>query len=245
MNEQTELLTRKYTPEVALIVYKAPSRALDSEKEHFYIESHSINDAGQLMEGKPLLHETIAGIVDVFRKQHKELSKLSGYIPENLLKYETQSGGHYQMVWYRPAEERVIHFSSSLALPSGKAIVPAMLYMATKKDLYVFALKTNKRPELNTGLLKAPFQNVYAEGKVCLGSAKVKKPVEKTFMAAMKYWEDMFWLSEFTGINGAGNDVNKNLPAIWKKAVKGKGPVKWCDINPLKAHKNLTLKSIL
>lgn len=245
MNEQTELLSRKYTPTLALVIYAAPARALDNEKKNFYIESHSINAEGQLMEGKPLLEETIAGIVDVFHGQHKDLSRLGGYIPENMLKYEAQSGGHYQMIWYRPAEERVLHFASSLQLPSGKAIVPAMLYMATKKDLYVYAIKTNKRPELNTALLQAPFQNVYADGKVCLGSAKVKKPSEKTFMAAMKYWEDMFWLSEFTGINGAGNGVAKNLPAKWRQLVKKKAAVKWIDINPLKAHKNKTLKTIL
>jgi len=135
MNEQTEFLSRAYLPAVGIIVYQTADKKND--KYDYYLESHSINAEGQFMEGKPLLEDTLASMVDVFNKNYKQLSTLSGFIPECLLKYEPQGGGKYKMVWYRPQQERVIHFSSSLNLPSAKATVPALLYMVSGKRLHV------------------------------------------------------------------------------------------------------------
>ena len=59
---------------------------------------------------------------------------------------------------------------------------------------------------------------VYVDGKVCLGSAKVDKPYELTFESVMRYWEKMFWASEFAHLLG-GNPVKGNLSTITKNCI--------------------------
>lgn len=237
MNERTQMLSTVYKPELAIMVYHGGDKK-------YYLESHTVNEEGHLMEGKPLLQETLDGIVDVFFDERKSRVQIGGYIPDNLLQYDVLPGGKYRMVWYRPAEERVLHFSTALHMPSGKAWAPAMLYVAENKSLAVYALKSDARPKQNTQLYKAPFHNIYSNGNVCLGSAKTKKPDHNTYEAHMRYWEDMFWLSEFTHLNGNGNPTRTNLTNIWKKLINSKRPIKWSSLNELIAIKKTTIKSL-
>lgn len=99
------------------------------------------------------------------------------------------------------------------------AMVPAMLYIANGKDMYVYALDSNERPTTTSKIYKAPYHNIYADGKVCLGSAEVKKP-EKTYQAVMQYWEDLFWKSEFTQLNGTIIRTKSNINTLWKNNIK-------------------------
>src|SRR4051812_22891408 len=102
---RTELLMQTYRPQVAIVVYK------DNYGDNFYLESHSVNADGALMEGKPLKQETIAGMVDVFFDERKNMLRVTGFMPENILSFDLLPGGNYKMVWHRPAEVRVMHFS--------------------------------------------------------------------------------------------------------------------------------------
>ena len=240
MNQRTEILSKKYKPELSIVVYRA-----DDSRKDFYLESHQINDEGKIMEGKPLLQQTIQEMVDVFFDERKDRSQLGGTIPENLLQYKSLPGGNYRLVWYQPAEIRMIHFKDQLHIPSGRAWMPAMIYIVDRNDLEVFAMKVNTRPKESTKLFRAPFHNVADDGDVCLGSAKVKKPVDQSFAAAIKYWEDLFWLSEFSHFNGATDPTKSGLGKVWKRLMKSRQKIKWSDIDELKELKNKSLKSIL
>lgn len=236
MNDRTEFISSEYKPFLAITAFRA-------EGYGFYLESHDIGADGRVMAGKPLMQETIQGIVDVFFDERKNTQNISGMIPASLLFFNLLPGGHYNAVWYRPAEERVLHFSQGLKIPTGKAWVPAMLYVVDKNQLTVFALKSNARPTEKTKLYMAPFHNVSEDGSVCLGSAKVKKPKQLTYDSMMKYWEDLFWLSEFSHVNG-DNRTKSDLSAVWKKLLKDK-KLKWSDIDELvSGEKKLTLKKI-
>lgn len=240
MNERTDTLLKTYKPRLAIIAH--------STGNEWYLESHVINEKGQLLEGKPLQQETIQGIVDTFFDERQNSVQFGGVIPYNLIRFDVLPGGQYSMMWYRPEEQRQLFFSASLNLPSGKAWVPALLYQVTRRSLSVYALASNERPDEKTKLFQAPFHNVHNDGSVCLGSAKVKKPVEKSYAAAMKYWEDMFWFSEFSHLNGTTNPAKTNINSLWKKMVH-KPDQKWSDIDqllPLKDGKKLlTLESLL
>jgi len=243
MNERTELLTTNYKPVLALQVYRTENKV--SGFGEYYIESHDINDQGQVMQGKPLLQETLQGIVDVFFDERKNTAKITGMLPENLLSFTYMPGGNYRMVWYRPAEIRVIHFAASLRIGTAKAWVPAMVYVAESRTLSVFALKANTRPKETTKLCYAPFFNVNDSGSVCLGNANVKKPKDKTYQNLMQYWEDLFWLSEFTHVNGGDSKTTTKLKPLWTKIIKSKCKLKWNEINELKLYKDATLKKLL
>lgn len=233
------MLLQSYKPQLTIVVYKS------STGDEFYLESHSVDEYGRLMEGKPLMQETIQGMVDLFFDENQNKAKVTGMLPEGLLSFKALPGGFYDMVWYRPAETRFMHFSPLLKIKSGKTWVPPMVYVVLRKQLYVFALKTSARPREGSPLLRAPFHNVSDQGSVCLGSANVPKPKEKTYESLMKYWEDLFWLSEFTHLNGASNPTVSPIGKLWNRFLKSKCKLKWSDVKELKETKGLTLKKFL
>src|SRR4051812_24133829 len=108
-NDRTSLLMSTYKPELAIIVNRAPN-PITGEGE-YYLESHQIADDGRIMEGKPLLQDTIQEMVDVFFDERQNSVSVSGLMPENLLQFALLPGGNYKMIWYRPAEIRVVHFA--------------------------------------------------------------------------------------------------------------------------------------
>ena len=72
----------------------------------------------------------------------------------------------------------------------------------------------------NTQLCAASFFNVSPDnGSVCLGNAKLVKPEILSFENFVKYWENMFFLSEFSQITG-GNPTKHNLVLIVKNSTK-------------------------
>lgn len=241
-NDRTSLLMSTFRPELAIIVNRAGNKI--TGEGDYYLESHTISPEGKILEGKPLLQETIQEMVDVFFDERKNTISIKGLIPENLLAFELLPGKHYKMIWYKPAEIRVMHFAKQLGIPTGKTWVPPTLYVVNRKAFKVYSLKNNSRPTEKTKIFRAPYHNVNDLGEVCLGNATVRKPVEKTFAAYMKYWEDLFWLSEFTHMNG-GRAVKTNLDKVWKSLLVSKTKKKWSDIDELIELKNVTLKKIL
>lgn len=238
MNQLTESITEEFKPKLAITVYTT------QHENDFYLESHDINENGQVMEGKPLLQSTLQGIVDVFFDDRKNLSKITGIIPENMLAFDLLPGGQYRMIWWRPAEKRVLQHATALKIPTGRAWVPAMLYVVNRNGLDVFALATDKRPELNTKLFLAPYFNVNDDGDVCLGNARVKKHKNPTYDNMIKYWEDLFWLSEFSHVNGEEKVKSGDLAEFWRKLMKSKCRKKWSDIDQLMPS-TYTLKKLL
>lgn len=236
MNARTELLSQTFNPVLSIVVYKS--------MDNYYLESHDINNKGQVMNGKPLLQETIQEIVDVFFDERKNMASITGLIPENLLQFSYLPGGNYKMSWFRPAEQRILHFSKELKIPIGKSWVPPILYIADRKDLYVHALKTSGRPVEKTPLFFAPFFNVNNSGKVCLGNAQVKAPKDKTYSSLMKYWEDLFWLSEFTHVNDE-NKTKTQMQKLWRRLIQSKGRLKWAKLDELKRNSAINLKKIM
>lgn len=238
MSSRTDILMSTYKPELAIIVHKG-----SADRTDFYLESHVINEHGQLLEGKPLQQDTIQEMVDVFFDERQNQISVGGFMPSNILSFDVAHGGNYKMVWYRTEEERFLHFASQLKISSGKAWVPALVYKVDRRSLTVVAVKTNQRPVLKTKLFRPPFHNVSDLGSVCLGSAKVAKPKHNTYDSLMKYWEDLFWLSEFSHLNGASNPTKSPLENVWKKLIKSK-KTKWSDIDELVPLKNYTLNAL-
>jgi PRTRC genetic system protein B len=240
MNDLTERLVKNFKPRLAIVVHTSEM----NDWRDAYLESHEIDEAGRILEGKPLKQETIQCIVDVFFDERQNAVAVSGLIPSNVLQFEILPGGRYSLIWHRPAERRQIFFAGALHIPSGQAWVPALLYQTDGRKLSVYALASDDRPTESTPLYRAPFHNIYTDGSVCLGSAQVKKPAQKTYANLMKYWEDLFWLSEFSHLNGSDNPTKTNLALLWKRLVKEKN-LTWKDLGELIKIKKTTLNDIL
>lgn len=236
MSGRIELLSQTYKPSLAVMVYQSG--------EDFYLESHSVNDQGQLTEGKPLLQDTVQGIVDVFFDERQNNVRVGGFIPDNMLTFDTLPGGQYKMIWFHPAEIRQLFFAAPLKLTSTRSWVPGLIYCVDRRLLSIYAYKGAGRPTLKTKLLRSPFHNVSDSGQVCLGNAKVNRPKVNSYGTLMKYWEDLFWLSEFSHLNGATNPTRSKLGDIWKRMLASKTKLKWSQVNELLPYKNYTLNTL-
>jgi PRTRC genetic system protein B len=232
-----------YRPELALVIYHevAKDDSYDNSRGR-YIESHHIDDQGRLLEGKPLSVDAIEGMVGVFFDENKSLSTITGLIPECVLFYDSLPAGKYKLIWYRPAQQRILHFTPNLNIRGGQAWVPPMLYIASPGSLTVYALLQETRPDGETYLYRAPYHNVDANGVVCLGSARAKKPAQ-TYDAVIAYWEEMFWNSEFAHITGNESPVKGNLNLLWQELIGN--PITRFPLEELKPGPNKKLKNIL
>lgn len=235
----TDSLLSEYRPQVAIMVYESKENVVRDGK--YYLESHDISDDGRVMAGKPLLQDTIQDIIEVFSDEHRERTIPNGFIPENLLYFKKVNPNDYKLIWWRPSEERVMHHSSTLKIKTEKAIVPPLVYLCSKSKLFIYALKGEKRPEESSVLFNAPFFNTADNGSVCLGNAKTKKPADHSFKNIIKYWEDLFWLSEFTHVNGSEKVKSGDLRKVWVSLVGKKKKFPITELLPTKA----TLKSIM
>jgi PRTRC genetic system protein B len=141
-------------------------------------------------------------------------------------------------IWHRPPCRKQMYFKKDLGVSNGTYAIPGLVWMVKRETLYLFAYRS-KRLSSDTQLYAAPFFNVRANsGDVCLGNAKLKKPKVLTFLNFLKFWEDKFFLSEFSHLLGS-NPTKHNLVLVMKKSVEE------FDNEELKPIKNLKFKDLL
>ena len=96
----------------------------------------------------------------------------------------------------------------SLGININHFLIPTLVFKIQENVLYVYAAKTDN-VDANTKLFKAPFHNVYDDGSICMGNAKIKKSFE--INKIMKNYEDAFFLSKFTHLQSQGSPIKGNL----------------------------------
>ena len=229
MNNFTRNITRTMRPSAALIAYVCE----DYYNKEYYLEIRKINKDGLMGTAKPVSHKFVQSLIENFSTN--ALSIPHGEIPEGLLYADVRQGKY---VWNLPSCRRYLYFKSNLNIPNGEYCLPSLVWVVEHNSLSMFAYKA-KRLTPNTQLYAAPFFNVSSkDGKVCLGSARLKLPEKLTFVNYIKYWEDKFFLSEFTHILGT-SPVKNNLVIVFKNSVNS------FDNNELIPVKKLKLKNLL
>lgn len=214
MGKIKHLLESKLVPTDALVFYKSTLSGGGS-----YVEHRPIRNA-MMCAGTPLEVNTLAKMmkaVDKFAHDTASIVSLHGEIPKGLL-YAATGIDNYKLVWYRSPERRMMYFAEILGIPNGWMRVPGLVYATDGKRLRVFAYKGPKPKDV---LFKAPFFNT--GDYVCLGNARIQKPKEQTYLNWMRYWEDMFWKSEFVHILGE-NPIDGNLSLVTKGCISGSKP---------------------
>ena len=144
------------------------------------------------------------------KKQKKEGYNFKGFIPRNVLYYESNKK---KIVWF--SEPRVQeHLFKSENIKSGKYPLPYLLWNYDNGRLSVFAL--SKEPNLENDILyHSPLLNVYSDGSVCLGSTNFKFK-SNDYEHIMKVVESAFFNSYFTHTNH-NNIIKGNLIEFYKK----------------------------
>jgi len=106
-----------------------------------------------------------------------------------------------------------LYFANSLNIPNGEYYVPGLVWRVRGESLRMFAYRA-KRLSGKTQLYSAPFFNVSStDGGVCLGNAKLKYPENLSFHNFIKYWEEKFFLSEFSHVLDS-NPTKTNLVLV-------------------------------
>ncbi len=221
--------SQEFKAESALILYQAGGRS--------FITHHPIEN-GNLLAGVALTRETLIKLCAVVMP---EIKRTASFLPENVVAY-TPGHDHGIMLWWTPAQVRAVHFARSTKMPSGRAPLPPMVFMASPGHLHAFALAENKRPSPETQLYYSPFFNNPAGG-VCLGNMKAPADVRPE---SIPDWERMFFDSNFTleGAPALAKGFKGEL--LWRKLIAKKlknFPVK--ALAPVARHDRRTIKELL
>lgn len=228
MNNITKNLFEDLDPKMAIIVYK-------SEDEVFYLERRDIDKEGAMGVGIPMTEDCLTDIVKGLSATEKDI--VHGPIPSYLLYADCRTGFN-KYVWFRKEEKRKLYFKEDLDIDNGDMFVPGLVYCVCENTLSMYSYKG--RLTEKSKLFRAPFFNV-SDSSVCLGSANVQKPEDMTYENVIQYWEQMFWLSEFTHLLG-GNPVKGNLSIITKHCIESGCRFPKEELIPCK---NITLGGLL
>jgi PRTRC genetic system protein B len=124
----------------------------------------------------------------------------SGLLSDNVL-----SIGLEHVVWWSRPGQRTYFFNCreaegvvSVGKRGGTAPAPGLIFVAKEQSLWVYAVKGDSRPTLDTPLYHAPFMNVWDNSKVCLGSMPLP---DATLAESVAKWEKSFWESNFSHPN--------------------------------------------
>lgn len=225
-----------YEPKSALVFYES------LDKIETYVEHFDMDRNGSPINAHPLTvneAKALAKSLIVDEEIEKAFLKSKGILSPNVLHINPSEKG--SVLWYTKAQERQMYFVRNLEINNGKAKVPAMLWIADKENLSVFALSSDKRPTEKTPLHYAPFFNVYNDGDVCMGTVDIKIKNSASVEEFIEQWENYFFNSYFSHLVGNHNPVDGNLVNLWKKLLESNEefPVKMLKKN------NKTLKNLL
>jgi len=147
------------------------------------------------------------------------------YAPAELLGNHILAKGSDYLVWYSKPQKRHVWFKNDEIghEVSANCHQPGLVFITSKEDWHVFAVKGNKRPTSSTPLYVAPYLNVWAGGRICTGNIETPKGGLKFSTEA---WEEAFFRSYFTHPNqhgkGALTKYRGGIFSLWRSLMKGR-----------------------
>lgn len=193
-----------------------------SDRGDVYATSHPVVPDAQhpgrkvIGAGVPLSKGSLAKFADAVGAA----TAFAGFLPENLL-----FSSPNLIAWWTPAQERMTWFKPA---GSGKldgaspAAHPALVFVATPGDWFVFALAASARPTPSTPLYHSPHFNVWDGGRICTGNVELPA----TFGAEVIHsYESAFFRSHFTHPNRTTAVKHKGgMEQLWREQLAAPDP---------------------
>jgi PRTRC genetic system protein B len=204
-----------YHPVSALVIYQAN----EDDNRDTYVEHFDMDKNGNPINAHPLSEKEakiLAKSLNTGKEKNKAFLKSESILPTNVLYINPTEKG--SVIWYTKARKTDLFFTESLGISNGIASIPAMLWIASKQHLTVFALISDKRPTEKTVLFHAPFFNVYENASVCMGTVNVDIKNSASVEEFIRAWENYFFYSRFSHLNNH-NPINGNCVNIWKELI--------------------------
>jgi|SRR6185503_4268057 len=223
MQNVSQQFNEQYQPFKALLIYRSveqESECHERKESGIYVESYDIGKYGSPINAHPLSIKEMTALSELLQSTQElknSYLQCSGILPSRLLYVNTQNNGY--AVWHTPPQQVGLFFTNSLGIPSGKANIPALLWKATKESVQVFALKGKAKPTAGTALYYAPFFNLSADGRVCMGTVNIQIDRQTCLENFMAQWESYFFNSYFTHTLGNHRHCKGNLIQLWQEQV--------------------------
>ncbi|MFH6960866.1 PRTRC system protein B [Flavobacterium aquidurense] len=215
MKDITSAFGTLYNPVKAFVVYQK-----HSAEKSIYVEAYDMDKNGCPINAHPLsLKEStqLASALDTSDELTRKFLKPSGLLPKNVLHLNPEHNG--SAIWYTPSQKVSLFFVESLGITKGEAFVPPLLWKASKNTLYIYAIDTEMQINEQTPLYHAPFFNLYADGRVCMGTVSVTIKSDCHLEEFISLWEQYFFNSYFSHLIGNKSPVKGNIIQLWQKLV--------------------------
>ncbi|KIA82400.1 PRTRC system protein B [Flavobacterium sp. AED] len=237
MKDITTQFGALYHPIKAFVVYQK-----DTADKNIYVEAYDMDKNSYPINAHPLnLKESnqLVNALDTSDKLMRKFLKPSGLLPKNVLYINPEHDGY--AIWYTPAQKVNLFFVDSLAITNGKAFVPPLLWKASKSNLYIYAMDKDMEINEQTILYHAPFFNLYADGKVCMGTVSVNIQADCLLEEFIQEWEQYFFNSYFSHLIEDTSPIKGNIIQLWQNLVCSGKPF------PMKSllKNSLTIKKLL
>lgn len=216
INDITENFETLYHPKSALVFYEN-----SKENKAVYVEHFDMDRNGNLINAHPLSVKEASALTKALqtdKEKNNAFLRSKGVLPSNIL-HINHRGENASVVWFSKSQQRQLHFVNNLEIPSGKAFVPSMVWKATKNNLSVYALASDRRPKENTKLHYAPFFNIHQDGKVCMGTVNIEIKNSASVEEFITQWENYFFGSYFSHLLGSNSPVKGNCVNLWKDLI--------------------------
>ncbi|CAG9195735.1 PRTRC system protein B [Paraburkholderia tropica] len=195
--------------DAALLFYRARANGAVYATQHAV---RVVDDRPALLPGVPLTLEALAEFADLAARR----TSYRGFVHERVVYLAPN-----MLVWWVPACTRRVWFqhAGELGNASGDCQHPPLVFAATRGNWSVFALRDNARPDAQTALYRAPYFNVWEDGRICVGNVVTPDTLNSD---SIKPYEDAFFRSRFTHANadklikGRGGAVR-----LWKQLLDG------------------------
>lgn len=152
-----------------------------------------------ILPGKPA---SSAALYSLLSQLNPSLTH-KGILPARLLRHAPD-----ELMWYCPSQMAPMYFktqNAELDAMSGHPVRhPHLLFHVRRRSLRVAALPSGERPDEQTALLRAPYYNLSADGRLCLGTMRVPRHNNPD---SISKWEEAFFQSAFTHAHGSGFNI--------------------------------------
>ncbi|WP_158994914.1 PRTRC system protein B [Mucilaginibacter sp. L196] len=216
MNNLTNNFGTLYCPIKALVIYE---RKNDYNQNTNYVESYDMDNDGCPMNGHPLSVKeanALAKSLLIAEKKQRNFLNPKSLLDSNVVFLKTGNDGF--AIWRTPSQNVKLLFTESLGISCGEANIPALLWKAGKNGLSIFAVQ-DESVKSDTILYHAPFFNVYADGRVCMGNVAVKIPNDCQLENFISLWQDYFFNSYFSHLFGQHIPVTGNIVQLWQNLI--------------------------
>ncbi len=194
MNVTTSVNKEVLSLAYALLVYQVQGSSCDKT----FITKHPvslINNGPVIRPGTPM---TEGDYLDLVKSLSNRQRPSINWIESNVLCHSQN-----RLIWWVPPQSIPLFFDvraedGTGVHRSGICPIPGLIFVAEGRDLWLYAVKGDKRPTPETKLYQAPFLNVWADGMLCIGNAPLPAEEQRHNPTT---WQDMFFRSRFTHSN--------------------------------------------